>query len=136
MAVRPTAGYDLQFEDTTMKTIGIIQEFDEGTEGDTEEISGMNDTAGSVVRRKGKPVDVGETITFSGKIDDTADGYSAFKTAMKARTPDSAIQMILSGAGFKYTGHAESFNETASRTEAVWNFSCTFYVNSTTTVTV
>lgn len=207
MAQRPTAGYVLEYD--TYGTIGVIQEFDDGTEGDSEDISGLTDTEGGIIRRKGAPVDSGESVTFSGKIDDSAAGFSNFETAMDARTEDEILhfkpsdagfiadislstsgtitsvpienaestsltdgqiihlentdeeidQVIVDGdqtitgastsitvesvtlnntydttsmvgvASFKYTGHAESFNKTASRTEAVWNFSCTFHVN-------
>ena len=130
MAERPTAGWKLEFDNDGV--IGIIKDFDEATEGDTEDISGLGDVVGSVVRREGAPVDVGETITFSGKIDEDAAGFDNFRAAMKARTEDSVLKFLdADDEGFKYTGHAESYNESASRSEAVWNFSCTFYVNET-----
>lgn len=132
MAERPTAGYELRIGTTNV--VGIIQEFDVTTEGDTEDISGLGDVQNNIIRRKGLPVDVGQTITFSGKIDEDAAGYSTFVTAMKQRTPDTNLRFLRSGTGFSYTGHAESFNETASRSEAVWNFSATFYVNESASV--
>ena len=132
MPERPTAGYELRIGTTNV--VGIIQEFDVTTEGDTEDISGLSDVENGIVRRKGLPVDVGQTVTFSGKIDESAAGYSAFVTAMKQRTKDTNLRFISGGSGFSYTGHAESYNETASRSEAVWNFSATFYVNATASV--
>lgn len=132
MAERPTAGYELRIGTTNV--VGIIQEFDVTTEGDTEDISGLGDVESGIIRRKGLPVDVGQTVTFSGKIDEDADGYSAFITAMKQRTKDTNLRFIKGSEGYSYTGHAESYNETASRSEAVWNFSATFYVNTSATV--
>ena len=131
MAERPTAGWTLS---VTAGTVGIIQDFDVAYDGDTEDISGLNDVENGIVRRKGVPVDVGATITFSGKIDDSAAGFSAFQTAMKQRTPDTVLTFAKGADGFAYTGHAESYNEAASRSEGVWNFSTTFYVNSETPV--
>lgn len=130
MAERVTAGYNLFFTDTTLKAVGIIQEFDITYEGDTEDISGLADVENGIVRRKGEPVDVGATLTCSGKVDTSATGYSAFKAAMEARTAESELSFLKDSVGMAYTGHAESYNETASRSEAVWNFSLTFYVNS------
>ena len=132
MAERPTAGYELRIGATNV--VGIIQEFDVTTEGDTEDISGLGDVENGIIRRKGLPVDVGQTVTFSGKIDESAAGYSAFVTAMKQRTKDTNLRFIKGSAGFSYTGHSESYNETASRSEAVWNFSATFYVNESASV--
>ena len=131
MAERPTVGWILS---VTAGTVGIIQDFDEATEGETEDISGLGDVQDGIVRRKGVPVDVGETITFSGKIDDGAAGYPSFRLAMKRRTADTVLTFAKGSDGYAYTGHAESFNESASRSEGVWNFSATFYVNSTTPV--
>lgn len=128
MAERPTAGYTIEFD--TDGKIGILQEFDVVYEGDTEDVSGTGDTAGGIVRRKGKPVDVGSTITLSGKIDETAAGFDTFDAAMEARTEDSVIRLLKDSAGWQYTGHSESYNKSMSRSEAVWNFSLTFYVNS------
>lgn len=132
MAEKPTAGYGLFINDTTLKSVGIVQEFDITYEGDTEDISGLGDVENGIVRRTGVPVDVGATLTCSGKIDTDAAGYTVFRTAMKQRTKDTEIAFTLAGAGVQYKGHAESFNETASRSEGVWNFSMTFYVNSET----
>lgn len=131
MAERPTAGYTLS---VTAGTVGIIQDFDVVYDGDTEDISGLGNVENGIVRRKGVPVDVGSTITFSGKIDDTAAGFASFQTAMKRRTANTALTFSKGTDGFIYTGHAESFNESASRSEGVWNFSATFYVNSETAV--
>jgi hypothetical protein len=127
MAERPTAGYDIHFD--TDGVVGILLEFDEATEGDTEDISGTGNVENGIVRRKGVPVDKGQTITISGKLDDTAAGFTTFDTAMENRTPEVDISLLRSGDGWKYTGHAESYNKTLSRSEAVWNFSLTFYVN-------
>lgn len=134
MPERPTAGYVIE---NTDGTIGIIQEFSVTYDGDTEDISGTGDVENSIVRRKGAPVDVGSTITFSGKIDEDAAGFSSFRTAMKQRTADTELMMLdgPSGDGWEYTGHAESYEESLSRSEAVWNFSATFYVNSEADVT-
>lgn len=132
MAERPTAGYELEFDSNGV--VGIIKEFTETTDGDTEDISGLGDTQGDVIRRKGLPVDVGEQITFNGKIDTSADGYTSFRAAMKARTKDAVLKFLKDGSGWQYTGHSESYEESASRSEAVWNFSCTFYVNATVDV--
>ena len=132
MAERPTAGYELRIGATNV--VGIVQEFDVTTEGDTEDISGLSDVENGIVRRKGKPVDVGQIVTFSGKIDEDADGFSTFRTAMKQRTKDTNLQFLRNGNGWSYTGHSDSYNETASRSEGVWNFSATFYVNATATV--
>ena len=130
MAEKPTAGFNLFFEDTTMKAVGIVQEFDITYEGDTEDISGLGDVENGIVRRKGEPVDVGAILTCSGKVDTSATGYAPFKAAMEARTAESVLAFTKDGNGMEYTGHSESYNETASRSEAVWNFSLTFYVNS------
>lgn len=124
---RPTAGYDLLYDGSP---IGIVQEFEENIEGDTEDISGVNDTQGDIVRRKGAPVDVGGTITVSGKVDESKAGYGDFKEAMEERKADESLQFSKNGDGYVYTGHAENYSESASRTDAVWNFSLTFYVNS------
>ena len=131
MAERPTAGWILS---VTAGTVGIIQDFDVAYDGDTEDISGLGNVENGIVRRKGVPVDVGSTITFSGKIDENAVGFATFQTAMKRRTADTALTFAKSEDGFIYTGHAESYNESASRSEGVWNFSATFYVNSETAV--
>jgi hypothetical protein len=131
MAEKVTAGWILE---NSTGTVGIIQEFDITYEGDTEDISGLGDVENDIVRRKGVPVDVGATITFSGKIDEDADGYATFRTAMKQRTADTTLTFKKGTDGYDYTGHAESYNETASRSEGVWNFSCTFYVNSESAV--
>lgn len=133
MAEKPTAGFNLHFDDDGV--VGIIQEFDITYDGDTEDISGLGDTAGDVVRRKGAPVDVGSVLTCSGKIDTSAAGYTNFRAAMIARTAEVELSFLKSGVGTAYTGHADSYNETASRSEAVWNFSLTFYVNSEEPVT-
>lgn len=128
MPEKPTAGYTLE---NSAGEVGIIQEFDITYEGDTEDISGLGGvTTEGLVRRKGWPVDVGAILTCSGKIDEDADGYETFSAAMKARTPDQTLDFVKEGAGVAYTGHADSYNETASRSEGVWNFSLTFYVNS------
>ena len=131
MAERPTAGWILS---VTAGTVGIIQDFDVVYDGDTEDISGLGNVEHGIVRRKGIPVDVGSTITFSGKIDENAAGFATFQTAMKRRTRDTALTLSKGTDGFTYTGHAESYNESASRSEGVWNFSATFYVNSETPV--
>lgn len=136
---KPTAGYDLTFinaSDVDQGTVGIVLEFEDSIDGDTEDISGLNDTSGGIVRRKGDPVDVGGQLTFSGKIDTTAAGWSSFQTAMEARTSGVKLRMLDSdGDGWEYTGHADSYSETASRSNAVWDFNCTFYVNSETEIT-
>ena len=136
MPEKPTAGYDLFFNDTTFKKVAIIHDFDITHEGDTEDVSGTGDvTTEGVVRRKGVPVDVGAVLTCSGKIDTTKDGYSAFKAAMEKRERDQDLRFLKDGDGMEYTGHSDSYNETASRSEGVWNFSLTFYVNDEDTVT-
>lgn len=133
MAERPTAGWDIEFDEDGV--IGILQEFDINYDGDTEDISGTGDTEGGKIRRKGKPVDVGAILTISGKIDEDADGFDNFRSAMKARTEDSVIQLLKDGDGWSYEGHSDQYNEAMSRSEAVWNFSLTFYVNDEDTVT-
>lgn len=133
MAERPTAGWDIEFDEDG--PVGIINEFDVSYDGDTEDISGLANTEGGIIRRNGAPVDVGSMITISGKIDEDADGFENFRSAMKARTADSVIKLLKDGDGWAYTGHSDSYNESASRSEAVWNFSLTFYVNEEETVT-
>ncbi len=133
MAERPTAGYNIEFD--TDGVVGILQEFDVVYEGDTEDISGTGDTQNGIVRRKGKPVDVGSTVTLSGKLDETAAGFTNFDTAMEQRTASSSISLLKDGDGWEYTGHAETYTKSMSRSEAVWNFSLTFYVNSESDVT-
>ena len=134
MAERPTAGYNIEHD--TDGVVGILQEFEVTYEGDSEDISGTGDTTGSgLVRRNNKPVDKGVTITFSGKLDEDAAGFSNFDTAMEERTESTVIKMLRGGEGKEYTGHAESYSKSMSRSEAVWNFSCTFIVNSETDVT-
>lgn len=133
MAERPVAGYDIEFD--TDGVVGILQDFEVTYEGDSEDISGTADTQNGIIRRKNKPVDVGSTITFSGKLDEDAAGFSNFDTAMEQRTEDSVIKMLRNGDGWSYTGHAESYSKSMSRSEAVWNFSCTFVVNSESDVT-
>lgn len=124
---KPTAGWDLKMG---ASTIGTVLEFEDSRDGDTEDISGLNDTVGGIVRRKGQPVDVGAQITFSGKVDTSAAGWTSFRTAMRARTADTALTFTDGTTTVVYTGHSESYSESASRSNAVWDFNCTFYVNS------
>lgn len=133
MAERPVAGYDIEFD--TDGVVGILQDFEVTYEGDSEDISGTSDTQNGIIRRNNKPVDVGSTITFSGKLDEEAAGFSNFDTAMEQRTEDTVIKMLRNGDGWQYTGHSESYSKSMSRSEAVWNFSCTFIVNSESDVT-
>jgi hypothetical protein len=133
MAERPTAGYDIEFD--TDGVVGILQEFDVTYEGDSEDISGTGDTQNGIIRQNSKPVDVGSTITFSGKLDETAAGFDNFDTAMENRTESSKIKLLKDGDGWEYTGHSETYSKSMSRSEAVWNFSCTFVVNSESDVT-
>lgn len=134
MAERPVAGYEIEHDANGV--VGILQEFEVTYEGDSEDISGTGDTTGSgLIRRNNKPVDVGGTITFSGKLDEDAAGFSTFDTAMEQRTESTVLKMLRGGEGKQYTGHAESYSKSMSRSEAVWNFSCTFIFNSESDVT-
>lgn len=132
MAQKPTAGWNVHFDGTaTGNIIGALIDWDDAHEGDTEDVSGTGDVVNGIVRRKGKPVDKGETFTASIILDEAATSHDAFVTAMENRTADSVVY-LLDGSldGFAYTGHAESFNRTGSRSESVWKASLTFYVNS------
>lgn len=137
MAQRPTAGYNFHFDGTASTDIvGALLEHDKTSEGDTEDVSGTGDTVGGVVRRKGKPVDKGVQVTFTLILDDAATGYAAFLTAMENRTTDTDIYVLNEAlAGFKYTGHSESFGETLSRGESVWKANLTFFVNAEAVIT-
>ena len=132
MAKRPTGGWNLEFD--TDGLVGIIQEFEVSSEGDTQDVTGLGDIQGTIYRRKGVAVDVGETLSISGIIDEGAPGYENFRTAMLNRTQDVNLRFLKDGAGWQYTGMSESYNETASRSNGVWNFSCTFYVNESVEV--
>lgn len=127
---KPTAGWSIQFG-ATPSDVGILHEFDVTFEGDEEEYSGTNSTVtDGVVRQIHGPVDVGALINFSGKIDEGATEYANFKAAMEDRTPDTSITLTDGTASVVYTGHSNSYSESMSRSEKVWNFSATFRVNS------
>jgi len=126
---KPTAGWSIALT-SEANVVGIIQEFDVTHEGDSEDISGTNSTlVGDVVRQVHVPVDVGALINFSGKLDESADGYDDFKTAMETRAEDTQIVLFDSEDAVVYEGHAESYSESMSRSEAVWNFNASFRVN-------
>jgi hypothetical protein len=126
---RPTAGWTIAHT-TNTNIVGIIQEFDVTHEGDSEEISGTNSAlVGTVVRQIHKPVDVGVLINFSGKVDESASGYTNFVTAMENRTEDTKIILKKGSDEYEYVGFAESYSESMSRSEAVWNFNASFRVN-------
>lgn len=137
MAQEPTAGYNIHFGGTaSTNVIGALIDWDIATEGDTEDVSGTGDVENGIVRRKGKPVDKGQTFTASIILDRDASGHDTFVTAMENRTADTDIHLLDANLdGTTYTGHSESFNETGSRSESVWKASLTFYVNETAAVT-
>jgi hypothetical protein len=129
MATRPTAGWDLFFDESSQR-VAIIKSFEDNRDGDTEDISGLADTVGGVIRRKGAPVDVGTQITVSGLPNDEAPGYPAFKAAMQSRSQNVVLKFLKNGEGIAYTGHAENYSEGADRGANSWTFNLTFYVNS------
>lgn len=137
MAQRPTAGYNIHFDGLASDDIvGALLEHDISTEGDTEDISGTGDTENDIVRRKGKPVDKGRTATFTIILDEDAANFDDFVTAMENRTADSSIAILDDVlTGWNYTGHAESFSQTLTRSESVWKANLTFYINSEADVT-
>lgn len=137
MAQRPTAGYNIHFDGlAATDVVGALLEHDVTFEGDTEDVSGTGDTQGDIVRRKGKPVDVGGTATFTLILDESAANFDAFVSAMEGRTADSKIAILDDAfTGWQYTGHAESFSQTLTRSESVWKANLTFYVNSESDVT-
>ena len=134
--MKPTAGWSIAIT-SVANVVGIIHEFDSTHEGDNEEYSGTNSpSTDGVIRRITAPVDKGLVITFSGKLDTTATGYDDFTAAMEARTPDTVIVLFKDTESVEYTGHSNSYNESMSRSENVWNFSCTFEVNEEADVVV
>lgn len=137
MAQKPTAGWNVHFNgETADDIVGALIDWDDAHEGDTEDVSGTGDVENGIVRRKGNPVDKGETFTASLILDEGATQHDAFVTAMENRTAGTVINLLDDGLdGFAYTGHAESFNRTGSRSESVWKASLTFYVNSRADVT-
>lgn len=136
MAQRPTAGYNIHFDgNLSTNVIGSLLEHNISYEGDTEDVSGTGDTVGDVVRRVGKPVDVGANASFTLILDEAATGYAAFITAMQNRTADSTFSILNADLeGWEYTGHAESFDQSLTRSESVWKASLTFYVNEETAI--
>lgn len=132
MAERATAGYNVHFDGLAADDIvGALIEHDVTYEGDTEDVSGTGDTENGIVRRKGKPVDKGGTATFTIILDEEATGYESFVTAMENRTADSSIAILDETlSGWNYTGHADSFSQTLTRSESVWKANLTFYINS------
>lgn len=137
MAQRPTAGYNIHFNgNAATNVIGSLLEHSVAYDGDTEDVSGTGDTVGDVVRRVGKPVDVGANASFTLILDEAATGYAAFITAMQNRTADTTISILDAGLdGWEYTGHAESFDQNLTRSESVWKANLTFYVNSESVIT-
>lgn len=137
MAQKPTAGWNVHYNGTaTGNIIGALIDWDDAHEGDTEDVSGTGDVENGIVRRIGKPVDKGEMFTCSLILDEAATEHDDFVADMENRIADSVIYLLDDSLdGFAYTGHAESFNRTGSRSESVWKASLTFYVNSRADVT-
>ncbi len=134
MAESLTAGY--KFYNGTVAAgdlIGVVREFSITFEGDNEEVSGLSDVEGGIIRSKNLPVDVDASASLSGIVDTDAAGYSAFDAAMKARTKDSVIGVERpDGSALNLTGHSNTYDpETITRDEATVKFSLDFQVNST-----
>ncbi len=133
MSEELTAGY--KFYNGTVAAgdlIGIVREFSVTYEGDNEEVAGLSDTEGGIIRSKNLPVDVDGSLSLSGIVDKEAVGYDAFHAAMKARTSGSVIGVERpNGDAVNYTGHSNTYDpETVTRDEATVKFSLDFQVNS------
>jgi hypothetical protein len=133
MAEALTAGYKL-YNGTVAAgdLIGIVREISVTYEGNNEEVSGLSDVEGGIIRSKNLPVDVDASLSISGIVDREAAGYDAFDSAMKARTKDSVLGVERpNGDAVNYTGHSNTYDpETVTRDEASVKFSLDFQVNS------
>lgn len=132
MSEQLTINYNFYFGDAnTGNAIGIVRESTPSYGGDKEEVSGLDNVVSGLLRKKTLPVDGEVTLSWSGIVDTSAEGYSNFDAAMKNRTSCTLTVVRGDGSATEYTGYRDTYDpETVSRGEATVKFSLTFDSNS------